>query len=100
MHSTLALSHAEQAGNLPSHFCLRLRQRVHDEMARATLYCGCSGRGDAAWEGDGFERPPLVGGAGCEKVDPDDVGGYGAKWLEVSDDVRLAVGAFMVDDVG
>lgn len=39
MHSTFARSHAEQAGSLPSHFCFRERHRVHDEMARATLYC-------------------------------------------------------------
>jgi hypothetical protein len=42
IHSTFARSHAEHAGSFPSHFCLRLRHRVHDEIARATLYCVCS----------------------------------------------------------
>ena len=39
IHSTFALSQALQAGSFPSHFCFLDRHRVHDDMARATLYC-------------------------------------------------------------
>lgn len=68
MHSTFARSQAEHAGSLPSHFCFRERQRVHDEMARATLYWVWSGT-DAAAEGEPRETELLLrtGGAGCEK---------------------------------
>ena len=67
MHSTFALSHALHAGNLPSHFCFLDRHRVHEEMARATLYCGSS---------------LFLGGAG----------GYGAYCTSF-----LSEGVFMVD---
>ena len=62
-HSTFARSHALHAGNLPSHFCFRVRQRTQEEMARATLYepPSAPGGGDSAcrfvedlrWGGEG-----------------------------------------------
>jgi hypothetical protein len=88
IHSTLARSQAEHAGSLPSHFCLRLRQRVHDEIARATLYwVAGSGKEELVTAGDPFDVLPDRGfdrGAGWEKVPPvadeDEVlGGYGEK---------------------
>lgn len=41
IHSTLALSHALQAGSLPSHFCFRDLHLVQLEIALATLYVDC-----------------------------------------------------------
>lgn len=99
IHSTFARSHAEHAGSLPSHFCFRERQRVHDEIARATLYCGWSaaGSGDDWPDGDGFdsELDLREGGLGAEKVGTEVAWGYGEKWPE-SDGEWRAVGTFMV----
>lgn len=72
MHSTLARSHAEHAGNLPSHFCLRDLHLVQEEMALATLYVGCwSFNGVEGMTGDGRELELELergggGGPGCE----------------------------------
>lgn len=82
IHSTLARSQAVHAGSLPSHFCLRCRQRVQLEMARATLYC-CSSfsallplpEAEAAEEGGRWGRSGAANECECECGEADPGGG-------------------------